>query len=772
LANGTEFPLKDADIMQGSVTIDSGVSSKSDYTVGSAITDLCTIMLNNFDGKFTQCDFCKASITVYIGMVVKRDYTGDTVEWVKQGVYNAYDYKGRNTITVSAYGNLSKSDSKVDMDVTYPVTLGNLAQQVCDKCGISLKTKTFHNSDYQIFRDPQYSSSTYHDVIANIAQLAGCYAQCNADGELEFKWFDYSTAPYNISSYQKYEPAKDNITVTGVKIDSKNVDAKSGNDGYVITLKDSDNKLLQAAIYEQVICDEWAVNINSAIKSKDTDVPARLAGIKSQCVELQNYCSRYGGTYNPTDAERKTFVDSAKQYDSDVKSCIAYLKDSAKTVATAAFEPKQDLPDGLTKYITSYYETAQSSMAQEEADLTADLGYITKKTDKESGTNAWTCINALVDVLYNDIARLQSDSCFAGIDAAKIEYKGKLLTSADFSDLPGRLVTVRQHRDVANVQQIVDNIAPHLIGNTITPYSATIYSNPALEAGDIVDIEGRKSVITNLTYKLNSAEAISCEAKSQAENSSDFYSESEKLWDELQALNTKSEELRIKIQKLADGLESTVSHGDEMSDIKQLYNTIDLSVTNSETKTNAEIKMTADSITSSVNDKVGGLQSQITQQADEISSKVSRTEVNSVVSTAITQSSDAIVYAFNHKDGSSQSVQFTGDGFDFYYNGSKLGHLGVSSNPETGTYDMCFQPTSGHGTYFSNSGSYAQVIMGALKANELHANGLIATSGTVDCSGLTINGTNGWNGSIGPLTKSDGGTVTINFNGGVMTGWN
>ena len=113
-----------------------------------------------------------------------------------------------------------------------------------------------------------------------------------------------------------------------------------------------------------------------------------------------------------------------------------------------------------------------------------------------------------------------------------------------------------------------------------------------------------------------------------------------------------------------------------------------------------------------------------------------------------------------------------GNGFDFYYNGSKLGHLGVNSNPETGTYDMCFQPTSGHGTYFSNSGSYAQVVMGALKANELHANGLIATSGKVDCSGITINGINGWNGSIGPLTKSDGGTVTINFNGGVMTGWN
>jgi hypothetical protein len=731
--------------MQGGITIDSGVSSKSDYIVGSAITDLCTITLNNFDGKFTQCDFCKASITVYIGMVVKRDYTGDTVEWVKQGVYSAYDYKGRNTITVSAYGNLAKSDSKVDMDVTYPVTLGNLAQQVCDKCGISLKTKTFHNSDYQIFRDPQYSSSTYHNVIADIAQMAGCYAQCNVDGELEFKWFDYSDTPYNISSYQKYEPAKDDITVTGVKIDSKNVDAKSGTDGYVITLKDSDNKLLQAAIYEQVICDEWAVNINSAIKNKDTDIPARLAAIKSEGTKLQDDCSRYGGTYSPTDAERKTFVDSAKQYDTDVKSCIAYLKGSANTVATASFEPKQTLPDGLTKYISNFYETAQTSMAQEEADLTADLGYITKKTDKYDGTNSWTDVNTLVNVLYNDIARLQADNCFAGIDSAKIEYKGKLLTSADFSDLPGRLVTVRQHRDVANVQQIVDNIAPHLIGNTFRPYSATVYSNPALEAGDIVDIEGHKSVITNLTYKLNSAETISCEAKSQAENSSDFYNESEKLWDELQALNTKSEELRIKIQKLADGLESTVSRGDEMSDIKQLYNSIDLSVTNSENKTNAEIKMTADSITESVNDQVGGLQSQITQQAGEISDKVSRTELSSEVSTAIKQSPDDVVYAFNHKDGSNQIWIFTGDGFDMYYNGTKICHLGVNYNSETREYEPCIRPTSGHGTYFSNSGSYAQVVMGALKVDGIiscnsNIDCVDSRGGEIKCNELTVNG--------------------------------
>lgn len=776
LSDGTVLTLQNNDFWDSVFSFSDAVTKSGEYAPGAAVTETLSVTLNNQQGKYDGMKFQGAKMVPYVGMAVKADWHGDTVEWLKRGEFNVTDYKlsdDHTQITITASDNLSKADKQYSSELAYPTTLLRVLQDTCDHCGITLATTDFPNSSYQIFRAIDSNSTTFHDVISYVAGMAGCYARCNADGALELKWFDFSVTPIETHNISKYAPDTDAITVTGIKIDSKNVDAKSGTDGYVITLKDSDNKLLQAAIYEQVICDEWAVNINSAIKSKDTDVPARLAGIKSQYVELQNYCSRYGGTYNPTDAERKTFVDSANQYDADVKSCIAYLKDSATMVATAAFEPKQTMPDGLTKYISNFYETAQSSMAQEEADLTANLNYITKKTDKDTPTSAWTSLSAgVLPALYNDIARLQADNCFAGIDSAKIEYKGKLLTSADFSDLPGRLVTVRQHRDVANVQQIVDNIAPHLVGNTFRPYSATVYSNPALEAGDIVDIvdiDGNKSVITNLTFKLNSAETISAEAKSQAENSSDFYSESEKLWDELQALNTKSEELRIKIQKLADGLESTVSRGDEMSDIKQLYNTIDLTVTNSETKTNAEIKMTADSITASVNDKVGGLQSQITQQADEISSKVSRTEVSSVVSSEIKQSSDAIVYAFNGA-GKQQDIKFTGNGFDFYSSGSLLGHLGVNYNSETGTYDMCFQPTSGHGTYFSSSGSYAQVVMGKVKADEFHANGLIATEGTVDCSQLRVNGQSGWTGSIGPLMKADGGTVTLNFDN-IITGW-
>jgi hypothetical protein len=771
LADGTALELKNNDFWDSVFSFSDAVTKSGEYAPGAAITETLSATLNNIVGKYDGMKFQGAKMVPYVGLVVKADWTGDTIEWLKRGEFNVTEYKfsdDRKQVSLTASDNLSKADKQYSSDLTYPATLLQILQDACGQCGITLATTDFSNSSYQIFRAIDTSSTTFHDVIGYVAGMAGCYARCNADGALELKWFDFSAQPIETHNISKYAPDTDAITVTGIKIDSKNVDAKSGTDGYVITLKDSDNKLLQAAIYQQVICDEWAVNINSAIKSKNTDVPAKLAAVKSELDELQNYNSRYGGSYNPTDAERKSYVALAQQYSTDVKSCINYLKGSATTIAAAAFEPKQDLPDGLTKYITSYYEGRQTSMTTELSDLTANLDYITKKTDKSSSISAWASLSEAVEpALYNDLVYMQPDSCFADIGAAKIEYQGKILTPADFGDLSGRLVSVRQQRDTANVQQVVDNIAPHLIGNTITPYSATIYSNPALEAGDIVDIEGHKSVITNLTYKLNSAETISCEAKPQAENSSDFYSESEKLWDELQALNTKSEELRIKIQKLADGLESTVSRGDEMSDIKQLYNSIDLTVSDSEKKTSSEIKQTADSITSSVNNQVGGLQSQITQQADEISSKVSYSELNSEVSTAITQSSDAIVYAFNGA-GKQQDIKFTGNGFDFYYNGSKLGHLGVDYNPETGTYDMCFQPTNGRGTYFSNSGSYAQVVMGALKADELHANGLIATWGTVSAGGFkTANGAVGKTENM-TLKDASGKNYHLTFKSGLL----
>ncbi|MDD3231288.1 MAG: hypothetical protein PHE09_19055, partial [Oscillospiraceae bacterium] len=151
-------------------------------------------------------------------------------------------------------------------------------------------------------------------------------------------------------------------------------------------------------------------------------------------------------------------------------------------------------------------------------------------------------------------------------------------------------------------------------------------------------------------------------------------------------------------------------------------------------------------------------------------SKVSQTELNSTVSTAIRQSPNDVVFAFNNQS-SSQSLKLDGNGAYFYSNGSGIGHMGVTYNSALGQYGICIQPAGGHGSYFMPDSDYALMCLGRIKAQELAADGMISTPGRVVCGSLTVNGESNWSGSIGPLMKADGGTVTLNFGDGIMTGW-
>ena len=64
-------------------------------------------------------------------------------------------------------------------------------------------------------------------------------------------------------------------------------------------------------------------------------------------------------------------------------------------------------------------------------------------------------------------------------------------------------------------------------GGSVRPFTATIFGDPAMEAGDIVTFTDRRnntytSVITSLTYNLNGTMRVSCDAKTPQDNSLDY----------------------------------------------------------------------------------------------------------------------------------------------------------------------------------------------------------------------------------------------------------
>ena len=188
LKNGTVLDFDKTNLMAGGVKIADGVSGTSKFEVGTAIINQLTIMVYNGEETFSDYDFTDAVITVWVGMPLD-----DRIEWLKKGVFNASDPTTTpGVITLKALDNMSKFDAAYDGGIGFPATLQSIVQYCCTQCGVLLVNGEFPNYRYQVSKNPfgDTTNITYRAIIAYCALLAGCYARCNTDGRLEFKWFD------------------------------------------------------------------------------------------------------------------------------------------------------------------------------------------------------------------------------------------------------------------------------------------------------------------------------------------------------------------------------------------------------------------------------------------------------------------------------------------------------------------------------------------------------------------------------------------------------
>lgn len=188
LKNGTVLDFDKTNLMSGGVKIADGVSGTSKFEVGTAIINQLTIMVFNGEETFSDYDFSDAVLTVWVGMPLD-----DRIEWLKKGVFNASDPTTTpGVITLKALDNMSKFDTTYDGGIGFPATLQAIVQYCCTQCGVLLVNGEFPNYRYQISKNPftDTTNITYRAIIAYCALLAGCYARCNVDGRLEFKWFD------------------------------------------------------------------------------------------------------------------------------------------------------------------------------------------------------------------------------------------------------------------------------------------------------------------------------------------------------------------------------------------------------------------------------------------------------------------------------------------------------------------------------------------------------------------------------------------------------
>ena len=188
LADSTVLDITEADIVENGLKINDGTSNGGSFQIGAAKINQCTLMLNNIEHKFDAYDFTDAVIMPYIGLNLS-----ETIEYLKKGYFVVDEpITAGSIIYLSTLDNMNKFDTPFsDVDQLFPCTNLQLLQAVCLHCGVSLATVSFTNSEHIINRRPSDDAITCREIVAWIAQMAGCFARCNVDGELELKWYDF-----------------------------------------------------------------------------------------------------------------------------------------------------------------------------------------------------------------------------------------------------------------------------------------------------------------------------------------------------------------------------------------------------------------------------------------------------------------------------------------------------------------------------------------------------------------------------------------------------
>ena len=202
-ADNTVLGKADVAITGDGVKITDILNGDTDYTFGKAVCKQVEMTLFNVDNKFNNFDFTQ-EFTLQIGVKV-----GAAFQYVTVGVFKGErpDKVRGKLIDFTAYDRMQKfevSASDFIENMTFPVTLGAVLSSLCTSVGVELETTTFTNSTKNFTFNP-FSTSDYtaREVLAWIAEAAGCYARVNADGKVELNTF--TTNSYKILKTDRFE---------------------------------------------------------------------------------------------------------------------------------------------------------------------------------------------------------------------------------------------------------------------------------------------------------------------------------------------------------------------------------------------------------------------------------------------------------------------------------------------------------------------------------------------------------------------------------------
>ena len=240
LKDNTSLTIDNEHIMSNGVSFEDAVGEDNSFTsLGATVCNSFTAILYNLDDTYSDYVFEGAKCTWYVGLNVPNGNT-ETPEMLKKGVFTVdsatyNDY----TVTLTMLDNMEQFDRPYSIStLTYPATLDAIVRDACSICGVTLATNSlqFPHRDYSVATRPEDGSTTFREVISWCATIAGRFARCNADGELELKWFNTSAfeeaVNYDGGIFDSSNPYSTGANINGGTFNPWNDVATIGNEEF------------------------------------------------------------------------------------------------------------------------------------------------------------------------------------------------------------------------------------------------------------------------------------------------------------------------------------------------------------------------------------------------------------------------------------------------------------------------------------------------------------------------------------------------------------
>ena len=180
------------------------------YVDGEGI--IGTAAAKSLEGKFINVDSKFSVENKELQAYVGADLDDGTTKYIDLGTFIVQKPDNNNVTDNTSFNALDymvKFNKTYVDNITYPCTLGELLQNVCDQVNIVLKTKTFRNSTFEIENNTFINNESCREVIKAIAQMAFSWARINQDNELVLD-FDLSDEITETINNDEYYELKDN----------------------------------------------------------------------------------------------------------------------------------------------------------------------------------------------------------------------------------------------------------------------------------------------------------------------------------------------------------------------------------------------------------------------------------------------------------------------------------------------------------------------------------------------------------------------------------